>query len=239
MTMRAIHFLALACFASACSKDSATRLDSAQASAVATSASATTLADSGSKSTVVPAAVVDVGEHGEGVYDEVKAKHWAKAKALVDSLDASAKALPADSRISGERAELVSALDTLRAAVAAKQALPALEAANRVTYAGAKMSAPFNPAIPVDVVLLDYYGRELEIGAARNDPARLKSTAGEIRRTWDAVKPQVISHGGTAAAKTTDSLVAKIEAAKSPAEYGKLAKPFLDVVDELEKPFTK
>jgi hypothetical protein len=231
--------IAVACALGACSrgdKDSASRADTAVA---VTPAPARAAADSGVTSSAPPRAVVDVGEYAEQVYDQAVGSHWDKAKPLMDSLDAAARALPDESRNATERAQLTGVLDTLRSAVAAKQRGTATAAANRVTYLAARISAPYNPATPVDVVLLDYYGRELEVQAARKDMAKLRATAADIRRTWDAVKPQVVSHGGVAAAAKTDSLVTQSEAAKSPAEFSRLAKPFLDVVDELEKPFAR
>jgi hypothetical protein len=182
----------------------------------------------------VPKAVVDVGTYGEDLYDEAKASNWAKATAYMDSLDASAKALKG-----GERARLMGTLDRLRGAVAAKRRDTALEAANRVTYLAAKISEPYKPATPVAVVMLDYYGRELEIWSSRRNTTKLVSTSSELRRTWESVKPTVVRAGGAAAAATTDSLVAKLRVAKTPADYATLAKPFLNVVDELEKPFEK
>lgn len=232
--------IALACLAvGACGRADRSAASNTDTAVAVSAASAKAATDSGTTSSALPRAVADVGEYAEQLYDAAVGAQWAKAKTLMDSLDAVAKALPDESRNAADRTQLTPVLDTLRAAVAARQRGPASEAANRVTYLAAKISAPYNPAVPVDVVLLDYYGRELEVGAARKDVTRLKATASDIRRTWDAVKPQVVSHGATAAATKTDSLVSGIEAAKAPSEYAKLAKPFLDVVDELEKPFEK
>jgi hypothetical protein len=182
----------------------------------------------------VPTAVADVGTHGEDLYDEAKAANWTKARAILDSLDKSASELKAN-----ERSELSGALDTLRSAVAAHDRERAVEAANRVTFIGAHLTEAYQPKMPADIVRLDYYGRELEIWAARNDLGKLASTRDALRRTWDAVKPNVISHGGSAAAARTDSLVARLASATTAKEYARVAKPFLDVVDELEKPFEK
>jgi multidrug efflux pump subunit AcrA (membrane-fusion protein) len=101
------------------------------------------------------------------------------------------------------------------------------------------LTEAYNPKMPADVVRLDYYGRELEIWAARNDLGRITTTRDALRRTWHAVKPNVISHGGAAAAARTDSLVARLDSAKTAKDYAQVATPFLDVVDELEKPFEK
>ncbi len=182
----------------------------------------------------VPTAVADVGTHGEDLYDQVKAGNWSKARVIMDSLDQSAAALS-----TGDRAQLAAVLDTLHRAVAARQGAAAIVAANRVTFVGAKLTEAYHPKMPADIVRLDYYGRELEIWAARGNTARLAATATDIRKTWDAIRPQELSHGGAAAAARMDNLVARLAVATTPAQYAKLATPILDEVDALEKPFEK
>jgi hypothetical protein len=180
------------------------------------------------------AVVAAVGTHGEDLYDQAKLGDWTKAQAIMDSLDASARGLKGN-----ENAQITGVLDTLRGAISAHKRDAALEASNRVTLVAATLSEPYHPKTPADVVRLDYYGRELEIWSAQKNMKKLAETAADIRRTWDAVRPAVVSAGGDKAAATTDALIVRLTAAKSPADYAKLATPFLDVVDELEKPFEK
>jgi hypothetical protein len=180
------------------------------------------------------AVVAAIGTHGEDLYDQARLGDWTRAQALMDSLDAAAKALKGN-----ERAQITGVLDTLRGAISAHERGVALEASNRVTFVAATLSEPYHPKTPADVVRLDYYGRELEIWSAQSNMKKLAETSADLRRTWDAVKPTVTSAGGGKAAATTDALVVRLAAAKSPVDYARLATPFLDVVDELEKPFEK
>jgi hypothetical protein len=180
------------------------------------------------------AVVAAVGTYGEDLYDQAKLGDWTKAQSIMDSLDTSAKALKGN-----ENTQIAGVLDTLRGAISAHERDAALEASNRVTFVAAKLSEPYHPKTPTDVVRLDYYGRELEIWSARKNVKKLAETSAELRRTWDAVKPTVVSAGGDKAAATTDALVVRLAAARTSADYAKLATPFLDVVDELEKPFEK
>ena len=229
---------ALITLTAACAKsNSGTNADStataSKLSAATTSADSEAIADS-IGSSGVPIALADVGTHGEDLYDAVKAGDWPKASAILDSLDTSAKALHAT-----ERTELGSALDSLRSAVPARRRSPAIESANEVTRLAAKFSESYHPKTPPDIVRLDYFGRELEIWAARGDTARLALTRGLLETSWTNVKATVISHGGNVAAAHTDMLVAKLAKAHSASDYARLATPILDVVDELEKPFEK
>ena len=71
--------------------------------------------------------------------------------------------------------------------------------------------------------MLDYYGREFEIWSASGNAAQLKTTAKEFRQTWNTLRPAVQARNSSEA--------------KAPAEYGRLATPVLNAVDNLEKVF--
>ena len=83
---------------------------------------------------------------------------------------------------------------------------------------------------------LDYYGRSLEIdSSAGGDTRRLPEVARSVRRTWDALRPRVMTRGGRTAASRFDMLVAELEAARSVEAYSRLAATFLEEVDRLER----
>jgi hypothetical protein len=98
------------------------------------------------------------------------------------------------------------------------------------------MTAAYKVIVPIEVVMLDYYGRELEIWVEAKDAGKLQATASEMRKTWNAVRPSIEAKN-PAVAKKFEGLVAQVEAAKAPADYAKVAKPVLDEVDNLEKVF--
>jgi hypothetical protein len=218
---------------SACSRDRT----NAAADSVAASSTAPTNAVAASAP--IPAAINDVGTYGEDLYDQAKAGNWVAAKAYLDSLHAAATNLPRTDQIQSERSQLDGAIAALDQAVAARNRTGALEAANRVTFLSAQMTTPYHGATPTEVLLLDYYGRELDIWSAQRNTSKLKETAAALTSTWNALRPTVEKNGGGVAAGHTDALVARINAAKSASEYARVATPFLDEVDELEKVFTK
>ncbi|AFY91277.1 hypothetical protein [Chroococcidiopsis thermalis] len=194
--------------------------------------------DSEVKDDKVPAALSQVGEYGESIYDMAKINNWTKATANLNSLQSAAKQL--DAQIDGKSqavAQLNSSIAALSQAVNAKDRQSAMRDANQVTLIAAKMTVPFEPKVPVEVTLLDYYGRELDIWAAQGNTAKLRTTTGEMRRTWNALRPSILARGGSAQVKKFDTLITRIEAAKSTSEYGRLATPILDEVDNLEKVF--
>lgn len=188
-------------------------------------------------SSAPPKTLADAGEYGENVYDMAKANNWAKATAKLNLLKESAAKMKSEVQGGGELDQLASTVAALDQAVTSKNQQAAMREANQVTFIVANLNAPYKLTVPIEVTKLDYYGRELEIWSAEKDIKKLQATAVEMRRTWDAVRPAIESHKGAAEAKKFGELVAKVEQAKAPDEYARLATPILDEVDKLEKVF--
>jgi hypothetical protein len=188
------------------------------------------------KTETVPASLMNAGEYAENIYDYAKANDWKQADARMGLLKAAVEKVRTDAsnqKAAGEIYPNVAALDR---AVTAKDRQGAMLAANQITRNVAEVTEEYKLIVPVEVVLLDYYGRELEIWAEAKDTSKLQATAREIRKTWDAVRPSIEAKK-PAVSKKFESLVAQVEAAKAPADYAKVAKPVLDEVDNLEKVF--
>ena len=186
------------------------------------------------------AVIAEVGELGENIYDFAKDKDWKQVAEKITSLKKEAESLRSQLKAAKEAKEqLGKCIAALEKAIPAKDRQATMQQANQITLIAADLSEPFHPQIPVDIVRLDYFGRELEICSEAKDEAKLKKTAEALSKTWDKVRPSVKDHGGTAEAKTFDALVEKLKEAKTPAQFGKIATPILDEVDNLEKVFTK
>lgn len=199
----------------------------------AASASGQNTATEAPAASPTPIAISSLSEFGENAYDAATASSWNKASAIADSLSAGLPHLPSPS------AEMDSTVQALRSAIARKDRPAARHYANAVTRIATQMSSHYTDPTPSDVAMLDFYGRELELGVAARDLAALKETVSKIDTTWARVRPKVEAHGGSAVARTFGGIVAKLDRASTPAEYGRLATPILDQVDNLEKVFTK
>ena len=190
----------------------------------------------------MPASLANAGEYGENIYDDAKASNWARAAAKLTALKEVAKQLRRELQgASTDEDKLDANITALDRAVAARDRQATMREANQMTRVIADMTAPFNPPTPMEVTPLDYEGRELKIWSEARDATKLKATADEMRRTWDALRPKVEARGGSgsAEAKRFANLVARVEAAQMPDEYARLATPLLDEVDNLEKVFKK
>lgn len=182
----------------------------------------------------MPTAITDAGEFAENIYDYAKAKNWTKAEAKLSSLEKSANDLKTANLAAPQLNETIGLIDK---AVKAKNEIDAMRESNQATLLIADLTAKYNLKVPVEVTKLDYYGREIEIGAMTKDEAKLKQTAQAIRQTWNAVKPKMEAKGASKEAAKFESLVAQTEKAASIADYSKVATPILDEVDNLEKVF--
>lgn len=221
-----------------CTRDKATTGAVSVLASTSGRSEGTTMPAIASDSSPVPKSINDVGTYGEDLYDELKSGRSKRTKALLDSLRAAANELPRDDRLKPQRATVESALEALGKATTTRNRAAGLEAANQATLASAQMSAFFSGPIPVGVLVLAYYGRELEIWSARQDVPRLKRTAAALTRSWNTLKPTVQAKGGEPSAARADSLIARINAAKSVSDYRTITPAFLDQVDVLEKVFT-
>jgi hypothetical protein len=177
------------------------------------------------------AAIADVGELGENVYDLAKEKDWTKVESKLAELKRQAPALHSK--------QLSKSVVALATAVGAKDVSATMQQANQITWIATELSEPHHPQIPTDIARLDFYGRELEIWAAEKDSDKLKESADALAKTWANVQASVKEHGGSEQAKKFDGLVKKLKKAKSPKQYAAVATPILDEVDNLEKVFTK
>lgn len=184
----------------------------------------------------IPVSLKQVGEYGEATYDFAKASNWAKATANLSSLQNAAKNLRknTDSKLI---IQLDKRIATLSQAVKMKNRPAAMHDANQVTLIAANITEEFQGKVPVEITLLDYYGRELEIWTSQGNTTKLKATANDIQRTWKKVRPAIEARKGSAQAQKFDYLVKRVVAAKVDADYARLSTPILNEVDNLEKVF--
>lgn len=186
----------------------------------------------------IPQALKDVGEYGERVYDMAKTADWTKTQADLAALKQSAQQLshqmPNDSL---GISQLNASIERLQQAVTANNQQTTQQLANQITLLAAQMTQPYQTKVPVEITLLDYYGRQLEIDAARGNLNQLQATVGQIDQTWNTVRPVLLSHGGNAEVQQFNSLVIKLNQDKSVNDYSPLATSVLDQVDRLEAVF--
>jgi hypothetical protein len=179
-----------------------------------------------------------IGEYGEDLYDFAKASQWRKADRFLTRLQKSYGSLNSSS---GSNSGLISRLGqrmtALSQAIGSRDSANASKVANQITFDAAKFTAQANAPVPLAVTLLDYYGRELELGSTLGNLSVIQKNVGTIRQTWNAVRSSVLDNDGASEAKTFDGLIKRLKVDQSFAQYGRLATMILDEVDHLETVF--
>ena len=185
------------------------------------------------------AVLFDLGESGENIYDAAHEENWPTALVKMTVLEKAARDLTPRWKTMGNEFRLSQSLQKLRDAVQKHQKVAAMHEANHVTLFAARLSRDTAPRVPVEITLLDVYGRALEIGALKNDRVYLARAQRDLTATWQQVRPVVVQHGGAAQARIFGALVARTAQANTPAQFARLATPILDEVDHLEAVFEK
>ena len=216
---------------SACSSGSSGAAKTNKAAMPPTASSAVTKTES------APTSLSSAGEFGENVYDYAKAKDWKNADVKLLALGDAVKNVRTEVKNQSAAVDRLDAnVTVLDRAVKARDRQATMREANQVTVNVADMITAYKLSVPVEVTKLDYFGRELEVWAQAQDANKLQATAREMRRTWDGLRPSIETHSA-AEAKKFDALVARVESAKTPADYARVATPVLNEVDNLEKLF--
>ena len=179
-----------------------------------------------------------LNDYATSIYNIVKLQKWREAEQDIAQMQTSFQQLKNELNISNaELAQLYSNITALKSSVAAKNH-QAMCDANQMTLTTAKLTKHFDPKMPIEVAMLDYYGRELEIWTATENTTKLRAAAEKIRRTWEALRPSIHSRGGSTQLENfEDTLIALVEKASSPTEYSLLATPILGEVKNLRKLF--
>ena len=186
-----------------------------------------------------PKALFNVSEDSEDLYDQAFASNWTKASAALAVISRDDAVLIKTQPSLKKRSDGVAALTVaVKRDIAAKDRAAALRDINQMTRLTIEMGAAYSAPIPVEVSLLDYYGRELQVWAIAGDKAHLQSTLGALQTTWRKVRPQVVARrGGDKAARSFDAMVGRAKSAQFPANVAKVAALLLEEVDLLENVF--
>lgn len=186
----------------------------------------------------VPSCLAAMSGEGAAIYGMARAQNWQQVGGRLKALREAAKRLPVEVKKDAvDEPQLLHVINDLDHAAAKQDRLTTMRLANEVTFIAARLSAPFELQVPVEVSMLDYFGRELEIWSTAKDKTKLALTANEIRDAWRQLRPLAQKHGGDTQVQVLDGLVGKIQVAQTPEAFGQLAVPFLTQVDRVEKLF--
>lgn len=194
-------------------------------------------AGSATTSPAVPAAVEAIRYHAKNAYEFVRAGDWASARAALDSLAADTGSLRQVAATGADADSTGAAVSALDLALAGHHQIEAMTESNRLTRLGAELARVYDPPEPIEVAMLGYFGRELELGVAANDDPRLRRAATGIRENWRTLRPTVLGFDGADEAARFDDLVARLDVAGGRSDFARLSMSAIADVYGLEQLF--
>jgi hypothetical protein len=184
-----------------------------------------------------PQTLVDVGDAAQRLFDAARLSNWTDADVALRAMRESAANLPDSTWKPDVEGQLQNRLDQVGDAASARQRLQTMDFANGITRLVADLSEQYQPARPYALVLLGYYGRELELGIAAGDRARLTRAVDDLQQTWNRFERIVIQRGAVDEARRFTDIVAQLETAAAPSDFVEPTRAALDAVARLNKMF--
>jgi hypothetical protein len=184
-----------------------------------------------------PTALVRAGESAEGVFDAAAASQWRTATEQLQALNEAASQLPPRLPKADLVAQLRTRVGDVKRSAAAHRRVETMDLANSITRIVADLSAEFQTEVPIDVVMLDYYGRQLELGIATGNQSTLTRATADLRQQWDRIEPTIERRGHVDEARRFNDIVVQLEGARRPAEFAAPTRAELEAVDRLEAIF--
>jgi hypothetical protein len=185
-----------------------------------------------------PSSLVEVGDSAKELFDAARVSNWSDADAALQTLRRSGAALPTTSSTPDLASRLVSRLSEVDASVSARQRLQTMDLANGITRLVADLSSEYRMPVPFALVLLDYYGRELELGIAAGDQIRLARATADLQQTWNQFEGTVLEQGAVDVARRFTDSVAQLVDARAPGDFVAPTRAELAAVDALKRLFT-
>jgi hypothetical protein len=180
---------------------------------------------------------VTVGESAEGLFDAARMSQWQTATEQLRALNDAASQLPPGLPKPDLVAQLRLRLEDVNQSAAAHRRVETMDFANSITRIVADLSALFQTEVPIDVVMLDYYGRQLELGITTGRQSTLTQATADLRQQWDRVQPTIERLGHVGETRRFEDIVVQLEGARRPADFAEPTRAELEAVDRLETIF--
>lgn len=184
-----------------------------------------------------PSALVQVGEKAESLFDSARAGNWSTVAETLRALRRADEDLPPTVQKDDLRPQLRARFHALEQHVAARQRVQTMGDANAITRLAAELSEQYRTVVPYEIGMLDYFGRQLEVGIVAKNLAALTRTTADLRQTWNQFEPTIERRGHGDDARRFTDIVVNLEAARRPSDFVAPTRAELDEVDHLDAIF--
>lgn len=180
-------------------------------------------------------------DNAQDIYERSKTNHWKRLDKKLNSIKKTEQLLPGvtnDKDMPYYR-NLIGVTSDLERAIASQDRTGAMKSANKVMMLAARLAEGHNSPVPINVAVIGYFGRKLEMLSETNDITDLSDTVSKLHLSWQQLIPLVTANGGIKEVKRFAEIMKHLESAKNADEYGRLASSVVDEVDTIEKIFKK
>ena len=228
--IRILLLLAVACLLAACGGKAPEAAEGSEVS------------EANESSGTVPSSLQTIEAAAEDIIDLVPSGNWDKIGVDVTDISNAWKSYQPQAGEDGASQDLqdamISAIEGLQSASAAKDSAATMQGSNDVSAAVVEMFALYNPVIPVDIGRLDVLERQVILDVAAHDYSAAMMSFEHTKSVWEEVKPSVLEHNGKDVAAEFEASLAAQETelnAQDDAALTNDAKDALEIVDALER----
>lgn len=173
------------------------------------------------------------------IYEKTEANHWKHLDKKMNSIVKVEQLLPS---VTPEKDmpyynNLMGVTSDLEWAIASHDRINAMKSANKVMILGARLAEMHNSPVPINVAVIAYCGRKLEILSETENVLDLSDTVAKLHLSWQQLIPLVSAYGGIKEVKRFAEVMKHLESAKTSDEYGKLASSVVEEIEIIEKIF--
>jgi hypothetical protein len=176
-----------------------------------------------------PMALQQIGDSSVAVFEEALEGRWDDVAADLAGIDRRLAELPPQLPYSDVVAEMRARIHALHDEAAARRTSSVLDDANAVSRLVTQIADGFEVAVPFEVAVLPYYGRQLEVGVLTERLADLQRTSRDLRAMWTRAERIVLRSGDTDDARRFTDIMVDLEAARGLDDYQSLAQRELDL----------
>ncbi len=162
-----------------------------------------------------PASLMQLRDAALAIYGPALHGDWSAASGRLSDIDpAMTEATHGTTKPDLVR-QLRGRLVALRRAVHDRRAIAAATDANWVSRLCDEIAATYDTALPLDVRLLGFFGRALQIDASRPRRQHAKTDLADLRTVWRSVEPWVLQRNGVPAARQFNDTLVNLDGAVS------------------------
>jgi hypothetical protein len=184
-----------------------------------------------------PRALIEMGNAAAYLFDAARDDRWDDATYQLQAIQTQLHDLPSSLAPADVWKSLRRRTRQLGAYVRRRDKVRTMEAANATTRLAADLSRTFDVTVPIQVPLLAYLGRQLEVAVASHDKARLRRAKSDLVQTWNTLRPQLEQRGKVDDVRRLTDIVVSLEGTQQPDEIERLARAELDDVERLRSAF--